>query len=134
MLNCEAISRLCPFLLKFDFTRWNKKPAEIDVKEIYQKVWLQHLKLPRISFFSFVFDLWRRCAMQEAIVVQIKFGWSYWSSLGRLTVPQFRVTQEDGFNRQTKGCQMILMKKVETHTISGSTIQVMNIHAWQFIT
>ena len=43
-------------------------------------------------------------AMQEAIAVQIKVGWSYWSSLGRFTVPQFRRTQQDGFNQQTKGC------------------------------
>ena len=42
--------------------------------------------------------------MQEAIAVQIKVALSYWYSLGRFTVPQFRRTQQDGFNRQTKGC------------------------------
>ena len=38
MLNFEAISALYPFLLKFEFTRENKKPVDIDVKEIYGKV------------------------------------------------------------------------------------------------
>ena len=42
--------------------------------------------------------------MQEAIVVQIKVGSSYWLSLGRFTVPQFRWTQENDLDQQTKGC------------------------------
>ena len=39
--------------------------------------------------------------MEEAIAVQIKVGWSYWSSFRRFTVPHFRRTQKDSFNRQT---------------------------------
>ena len=42
--------------------------------------------------------------MQEAIVVEIKVGLGYCSSLRRFTVPQFRRTQQDVFNRQAKGC------------------------------
>ena len=44
--NFEAISPLYPFLLKLEFTRKNKEPAEIGVKEIYRKVWFQHLQFP----------------------------------------------------------------------------------------
>ena len=40
--------------------------------------------------------------MQEAIAVQIKVSWSYWSLLGCFTVPQSRQTQQDGFNWQQK--------------------------------
>ena len=42
--------------------------------------------------------------MQEAIAVEIKVGLGYCSSFRRFTVPQFRRTQQDVFNRQAKGC------------------------------
>ena len=57
LLNFEVISPLYPFFMKFEFTRQNKKLAEIEVKEIYRKVWFQPLKLPRIILFSSVFAL-----------------------------------------------------------------------------
>ena len=69
------------------------------------------------------------------MAVLIKVGWSYWSSLGHFTVPQFRRTHQDGFNRPTKrlSLKMILMKKVGTHTKSGRSIQVLNVPTWHLI-
>ena len=74
LLNFEAISPLYQFSLKFEFTRYNEKPAEIDVKQIYKKLWFQHLKLPWFSFFFSSLPCKEVVAMQKAIAVQIKVG------------------------------------------------------------
>ena len=61
--------------------------------------------------------------MQEAIAMQIKFGWSYWSSLGRFIVPN-----SDKHNnmvltdKQKTVIENDFNEKVGTHAKSGRSI------------
>ena len=90
-----------PFLLKFEFAKQDKKPAEIDVKEIYRKVWFQHLKCKKPL----------RCKSKSVEVTGLRSDVSQFPSLDEgnrmiLTDKQKAVTEND-FNERGRNAYKI---------------------------